>query len=178
MALMADLISEGSSVVYLDDWLLTSVDFEHHMKLIRTVLDRLRKAGLKYRLTKSSFCQKEITYLGHVISQEGIKVAPHNTDKVANFPRPRDKTEVRRLLGLLGFYRQYVKSYAAIAAPLYAVMSPTLPFVWYEECEEAAETLKERVISAPILAFPDFSRVFTLTRRIINRNGSRPIPER
>lgn len=86
MAIMADLISTGSSIVCLDDWLLTSEDFDSHLQLIRTVFERLRFAGLKFRLTKSHFFQKEVVYLGHVITQDGITVALHNVKKIQKLP--------------------------------------------------------------------------------------------
>jgi hypothetical protein len=143
MAMMADLISSGSSVVYLDDWLLCSSDFESHMQLLRTVFERLRASGLKYRLSKSHFFQKEITYLGHIISQEGIAVSPHNTDKVKEFPAPKCQREVRRFLGMCGFYRTFVRSYSTIALPLTRLSSDKVEFEWTKECELAMNKLKK-----------------------------------
>ena len=163
MAMMADLISSGSSVVYLDDWLLCSADFDSHMKLLRTVFERLRASGLKYRLSKSHFFQKQITYLGHIISREGIAVSPHNTDKVRDFPRPQSQKEVRRFLGMCGFYRTFVKAYSTIALPLTRLTGEQVDFIWTEECQEALEKLKIALTTAPVLVFPDFSVEFILT---------------
>lgn len=163
LAITADLISEGSSCIYVDDWLLSSKCFEQHLQLLRTVFTRLRFAGIKYRFTKSYFCQREITYLGHVISQKGIAVSPHNTEKIREFPTPKDRTGVRRLLGLFEFYRTYIKNFSKIAAPLIALTKETNPFVWSPDCEEAATILKQKICSAPILAFPNFKQQFVLT---------------
>lgn len=163
LALMADLISEGSSCVYLDDWLMTSKDFTSHLQLLRTVFERLRYAGLRYRLSKSHFCQNQVLYLGHIISQEGMSVAPHNVEKIKNFPNPKDKSGVRRLLGLFGFYRSFIKDFSNIAAPLIKLTNKDIPFVWSKECQDTADELKSRICSAPILKFPDFSRQFVLT---------------
>ena len=163
LALMADLISAGSACVYLDDYLMTSKDFPSHLKLLRTVFTRLQYAGLKYRLSKSSFCQKEVLYLGHIISQDGLSVAPHNYAKIRDFPNPTDKTGIRRLLGLFGYYRSFIKGFSAIAAPLINLTNKDTPFKWTEACEKATLELKERVTSAPILHFPDMSRQFILT---------------
>ena len=96
LPITADLISQGHSCVYIDGWLLTSTTFEHHMELLRTVFTRLRFAGLRYRFSKSFFCQTEITYLKHMIRQDGIA-------KIHDFPTPTDKTGVRRLLDLMAF---------------------------------------------------------------------------
>ena len=163
LAIMADLISNGSSCVYLDDWLMTSKDFPSHLQLLRTVFTRLRFAGLKYRLSKSFFCQKEVLYLGHVISQDGMAVAPHNVKKIVDFPAPKDKTGVRRLLGLFGFYRSFIKGFSKIAAPLIKLTNKDIVFHWDEECQRATAELKSHITSAPVLVFPDFSRQFILT---------------
>ena len=145
LAIMADLISQGSSVVYLDDWLLTSKDFDSHITLLRTVFDRLKYmyVGLKYRLSKSQFFQTKITYLGHVISEDGITVAPHNVEKIKNFPPPKNQTEVRRLLGLFGFYRSFVKAYSQIVSPMTKLLSSDLPrFHWGPDSQAAMEKLQ------------------------------------
>ena len=163
MAVMADMIREGSSVVYLDDWLITSTTFEEHLSLLDTVFQRLRKFDLRYRLSKSHFCQKEILYLGHVISEDGIKVAPHNTEKITKFPDPKDKSGVRRLLGLFGFYRMYIANFAMLAAPLTRLTGKDLDFKWDEACKQATEKLKTAITTSPVLKFPDFSKEFILT---------------
>ena len=163
LAIMSDLISQGSSCVYLDDWLMCSRTFDEHIALLDTVFNRLRYAGLKYRLSKSYFCQRKITYLGHVISQDGITVAPHNTTKIANFPTPKDKSGVRRMLGLFSFYRSYIKDFSKVANALIKLTKKDEPFVWTEDCEKAAQYLKDRITSAPILIFPNFNKQFVLT---------------
>ena len=163
MALNSDLIASGKSACYLDDWIMTSNTFEEHMDLLRTVFSRLRFAGLKYRPTKSQLCRKELLYLGHIISRNGIAVAPHNTDKIKKFPRPKNRTEVKRLLGLFGYYRTFIKGFAAIASPITKLTSQSVEFNWTQECENAAENLRGQITSAPILVFPDFTRQFILT---------------
>jgi len=163
LAIMADLISEGSSCVYLDDWLMASATFESHLQLLHTVFSRLRYSGLKFRLSKSQLCQKEILYLGHILSSEGIAVAPHNTDKIRKFPTPRNKTEVKRLLGLFGYYRSFIKNFARIAAPIIKLTSKDAEFAWSEECQRASEELRTRITTAPILVFPDITSPFILT---------------
>ena len=163
MALNSDLIASGKSACYLDDWIMTSHTFEEHMSLLRTVFSRLRYAGLKYRPSKSQLCRKELLYLGHIISRDGIAVAPHNTDKIKKFPRPKNRTEVKRLLGLFGYYRTFIKGFAAITSPITKLTSQSVEIRWNQECEEASENLRSQITSAPILAFPDFSRPFILS---------------
>lgn len=163
LAIMADLISEGSSCVYLDDWLMTSKTFQDHIQLLRTVFLRLRYSGLKYRPTKNQLCKREILYLGHLITGEGVTVAPYNTEKIKKFPPPTNKTEVKRLFGLYGYYRSFIKNFSKIAAPITRLLSQASTFNWTTECEEASQFLKTQITSAPILAYPDFSQTFTLT---------------
>ena len=139
-------------------------NFNSHITLLRTVFDRLKYVGLKYRLSKSQFFQTKITYLGHVISEDGITVAPHNVEKIKNFPPPKNQTEVRRLLGLFGFYRSFVKAYSQIVSPMTKLLSSDLPrFHWGLDSQAAMEKLQSIITSAPVLIFPDFSALFTLT---------------
>lgn len=103
-SLLSAAMSPGKACIYIDNWLLSSKAFEEDLDLLRTVLTRLCSVGLKYRFSKNCFCQKQITCLDHIITQEGIAVAPHNTIKIANFSRSKHKSGVRRLLGLFGLY--------------------------------------------------------------------------
>lgn len=120
---MADLISNGVGCVYLDDFLMCSTDFPKHLQLLGTLFTRLRYAGLHYRLSKSAFCKKEVLYFGHIISAEGMAVAPHNTQKIRDFLSPKNVQGVRQLLGLFGYYRTFIKGYSNIAQPIIALMS-------------------------------------------------------
>jgi hypothetical protein len=163
LALMADLISEGSSVVYLDDFLMTSSDWSSHVALLRTVFTRLRYAGLKYRLSKSQLCQMEVLFLGHILSQDGIAVAPHNTEKIKKFPQPKNVTEVRRMCGLFSYYRMFIKDFSKRIEPINRLTSKDTPFIWTQECEAVVNELKELLTSAPILVFPDFKVPFVLS---------------
>ena len=163
LALNSDLMASGKAACYLDDWIMTSNTFEEHIEILRTVFSRLRFAGLKYRPSKSQLCQKELLYLGHIISKDGMTVAPHNTEKIRKFPTPKNRTEVKRLLGLFGYYRAFIKGFSKIAAPIIKLTSQKVEFNWTQECEEATEFLRTQITSAPILAFPDFSQPFILT---------------
>jgi len=163
LAIMAVLISESSSCVYLDDWLMASTTFERHLQLLRMVFSRLHYVELKFRLSKSQLCQKEILYLAHILSSKGIAVAPHNTEKIKNFPTPRNKTEVKRLLGLFRYYRAFLKNFARIATPIIKLTSKDAGFVWSAECQRASEKLRTGITTAPILVFPDIKSPFILT---------------
>ena len=107
-------------LVYVDDVIIWSKDFESHLQHLDLVFQRLRMANLTLRHNKCEFAKQDILYLGHFISREGIKVDPSKIETVKSFPTPQNQYDVRSFLGLSGYYRKYVKGYAKIATPLTA----------------------------------------------------------
>ena len=145
-----------SCFVYLDDILIASKTFEEHLDHLREVFDRLRKAGLRLKPKKCLLLRREVPYLGHVISKEGIRPDPAKTEKVHRFPTPVDETKVRQFLGLASYYRRFVPGFAQIAAPLHALTKKNAVFHWTPECESAFSKLKELLTTAPVLSYPVF----------------------
>ena len=142
--------------VYLDDILVCSETFEDHLEHLKTVFERLRKAGLTLKPKKCFFALECVTYLGHVISREGVSPDPEKTNKVRDFPVPTDATRVRQFLGLASYYRRFVAGFAKIAGPLHRLLKKDVEFVWSEECKASFDSLKESLISAPVLVYPRF----------------------
>ncbi len=132
------------------------------MANMRDVFQRLRQAGLKVRPDKCHLFCREVVFLGHVVSRTGIKPDPSNIEKVKNWPRPKDITGLRGWLGLTGFYRRYIKDYAKIAQPLLRLNHKGVEFEWSEECEHAFQTLREALISPPVLIYPNYDQPFKL----------------
>ena len=114
------------------------------------------QAGLRLKPKKCQFLRAEVPFLGHVISQQGIKPDPLKTQKVKNYPPPLDVTGVRRFLGLASYYRRFIPSFAQIASPLHALTKKNVAFHWTTDCERAFEQLKDKLVSAPVLVFPKF----------------------
>ena len=141
-------------LVYLDDIVLFSRTVKEHLIRLRLILDRLRKANLKLKPTKCHLLKKTVTFLGHVVSEDGIATDPTKVESVQNWPTPQSITEVRSFVGLCSYYRRFVRNFAMIAAPLHALTSKNSRFYWSEECQEAFEVLKSRLVSTPILAMP------------------------
>ena len=102
--------------------------------------------------SKCEFWLKEVQFLGHVVSNEGIKVDPSKIEAVLNWDRPRTPTEVRSFLGLAGYYRRFVQDFAKIATPLTKLTRKNEKFIWNERCEESFQELKTRLVTAPVLA--------------------------
>ena len=151
-----------SVLVYLDDVIVFGRTFDEKLNRLRDVFDRLRDAGLKLRPDKCTFFAKEVTFLGHVISSDGVLPNPANIDKVRSWPIPRNVTELRAFLGLCSYYRRFVKNFAQVAQPLYALTKKGTPYVWSNECEHAFNTLRQTLISPPLMSFPVFSEPFTV----------------
>ena len=156
---LGDLMNKGVSI-YIDDLVIGSDSVEEHIRLIREVLKRLRKAGLKLKLEKCKFMQKKIDYLGHTLSDRGIEVNDLKVRSIKNYPTPKDKKQIKSFLGLSGFYRNFIKNYATVATPLTNLLKEDTPFVWTVEQQSAFEELKEKLSAPPVLAFPDFSQPF------------------
>ena len=147
---------------YLDDIIVFSSTWEDHLARLCEVFERLRHAKLKLGPAKCTFAAKEVSYLGHRVTEEGLLPVPALLAAIRDIPPPKTATEVRSFLGLAGYYRLYVKGFAAIAAPLHALTRKDALFHWSEECQAAFDQLKVRLTTSPITAFPDFSKEFRL----------------
>ena len=143
--------------MYIDDIVVMGKSFHDHLLNLRVVMDKLREAGLKMKLSKCAFFRKEVIYLGHKISREGISTDPSKVDVVSKWSTPATVQELQRFLGLAGYYKRYVKNFAGIAKPLYRLTEKGRDFKWTSECAEAFGKLKTLLVSAPILIFPMIS---------------------
>jgi hypothetical protein len=104
-------------LVYLDDILLFSETIQDHARRMRLVFDRIEEANFKLDIAKCTFGVPKVAYLGHVVSQEGVAPDPSKVTAIWNFPRPKTVRDVRAFLGLSGYYRYFIKEYAAISLP-------------------------------------------------------------
>jgi hypothetical protein len=146
--------------VFIDDILIYSRTTEEHDEHLRLVLQCLREHKLYGKLSKCSFYQSRIHYLGHVISGEGIVVDPAKVEAIMEWPAPMNVTEVRSFMGLAGYYRRFVEGFSKIANPITELQKKNKKFVWTEKCAEAFRRLKELLTTAPILKVPDMDADF------------------
>ena len=142
-------------LVYLDDFLLHTPDLESHLILLDKVLARLQSYGLKIRPSKCEILKTEVEYLGHRISEEGISPLAASVDKIKNYPRPGTCKQVRRLVGLANWYREYVRDFSTLIRPLTQCMSKS-SFKWTDQCEDAFQKVKNLFSSEDVLAYPDY----------------------
>ena len=150
--------------VYLDDVLVVSETFQDHLLHLREVFSRLRAANLRLKPKKCGLLRQQVSFLGHVVSTEGIRADPMKTEKIESYPRPSNVTEVRRFLGLASYYRRFVPGFAVLASPLHALTKKSATFQWGEAAESAFVRLKTALSRPPVLAYPQFGpgRTFIL----------------
>ncbi|KAL8598501.1 hypothetical protein ACOMHN_051289 [Nucella lapillus] len=149
---------------FMDDILIASETWEEHMSQLAEVLLRLRRANLTARPTKCQVGYPDLEFLGFVVGKNTKQPEKSKIERMLSSARPKSKTEVRSLLGLIGFYREFVPNFAAITSPLSDLTKKGQPPVvqWTEAAEKALKTVKERLGTYPILKLPDMSKQFTL----------------
>ena len=167
---LMDIVLAGlkwqSCLVYIDDVVIYSPTFEQHLIDLTNVFQALREANLTLKASKCCFCRKEMKYLGHIVTQDGIKPDPTLTKAVSNFPQPKTIKDVQSFLGLSGYYRRFIKDYAKIAEPLIKQLRQlkerNYHLNWNSQCTIAFETLKKKLTNAPIMSTPNFKEPFIL----------------
>ena len=148
--------------VYIDDLLIFSRSLEEHLDHLRLVMNRLRQAKLKLKPTKCHFVRHSVEFLGHIITSSGLSPNPKQVAAVQDFPVPQSIHQLRQYLGLTSYYRRFIGRFAKIAAPLYRLTKKEVKWEWSKECQLAFETLKDKLMQAPVLIYPDFKEKFVL----------------
>lgn len=148
---------------YLDDVIIYASSLEEHNTKLKNVFDRFRANNLKLQPDKCEFLHKEICYLGHLITENGVKPNPKKISAIAEYPRPTNPKSIKQFLGLLGYYRKFINKFATIAKPLTYLLKKDVPFVWGLDQENAFQNLKSCLTREPILQYPDFTKPFALT---------------
>ena len=163
---LMDLTLSGLSpdriLAYMDDIVIFSKTFGDHIISLDAVLTRLGESGIQLRADKCVLGVHNLEFLGFELSKDGVKPQKRLTQAVQDFPAPKSRKEVRRFLGLSGFYRAFVKRYATIAKPLTELTSEKISFKWTDECKKSFNELKNALLTAPVLAFPQPSEKFVL----------------
>jgi hypothetical protein len=150
-------------LVYLDDIVIFGETLQVHNEKLREVLGKMRKHNLKLQPDKCEFLRKEVAFLGHVITKDGVKPDEKKVEAVRNFPVPTCTRTLKSFLGLAGYYRRFLPNFSRIAKPLTELLRKNTPYVWDNKTDKAFNTLKESLITEPLLQYPDFTRPFVLT---------------
>ena len=149
-------------MVFIDDILVYSKDAQEHEQHLKIVLQTLREKKLYVKLNKCDFWIKEVSFLGHIVSTEGIRVDPTKVEAVVNWKSPRYVNKVRSFLGLAGYYRKFVRGLSVIASPLTKLLMKGIKFEWIDKCQNSFEQLKWMLVEAPVLTQPTSGKEYTL----------------
>ena len=149
-------------IIFIDEILIYSRSAEEHERHLRLVLERLRDQKLFAKLSKCRFWKREVGFLGHRVSEEGVAVDPEKIAAIKEWPHPTSVTEIRSFLGLAGYYRKFVQGFASISKPLTRLTGKGIAYEWSIETEKAFEKLKEALTTAPILALPKPNQPYTV----------------
>lgn len=150
------------ALVFFDDILIYSKTFPEHLVHLSSVLSLLQTHQWQVKLSKCAFAQSSISYLGHVISGSGVATDPSKIVTITQWPTPSTVKEVRVFLGITGYYRKFIKHYGIIAKPLTDLLRKGALFVWTLAVDTDFQTLKQALITAPVLALPDFNKTFVI----------------
>jgi len=140
--------------VFLDDFLLLSNKFEDHLLHLSEVATQLRKAGLTINVQKSQFCLRQVDYLGYLVGEGTLQVNPNKISAVNEFPIPKTQKQLRRFLGMTGWYQRFISNYSSVIFPLTELLRGK-DFQWNEN-------IKAKLCSAPCLVHPDYEKPFIL----------------
>ena len=147
---------------YQDDIIVFSKDWDEHIQRLLKVFQRLREANLWLGHKKCTLAKAFVTFLGHLVSEEGLRPDPRLLESIQEIQPPSSVTEVRSFLGLVGYYRRFIKGFFKIAAPLNKLLEKNKPFVCTSECMATYQELKELLLKELVVAYPDFSIPFRL----------------
>lgn len=148
--------------VYFDDIFIFSRTFKEHLSHLQDVFNRLRRYELQAKISKCQFVAKQLVFVGHLVSAEGITPDPAKINVVKEWPVPRSTTDVRSFVGLCSYYRKFIDHFATIAAPLHVLQSNQVKFHWEQAHQVAFDKLKQALTTAPLLTMPDFEKPFIL----------------
>jgi len=138
----------------MDDITSPSHTFTEGLEHLGCIFDRLLEANLKLKPSKCAFFQKKITFLGHVVSEEGISTNDAKIKAIKTWPTPKSVKDIKSFIGLASYYRRFVQGFSKIAKPLHKLGEKGVKLVWTDEAQQAFDTLKEALTTAPVWAYP------------------------
>ena len=155
---MMEIVLNGlqwqTCLIYLDDVIVFGRDFEEHLDRLSGVLDRIQKAGLKLQPAKCHILKKQVSFLGHLVCENGVLPHPDNIAKIVQWPRPQNVTRVRQILGMGSYYRRFIHKYSELVNPLVKLTRKSVQFEWTQECENSFNALKSVLTGSSILSYP------------------------
>ena len=152
----------GKILAYIDDVIVPGKIFKDHLNNLSLTFERFRKYNLKLKPKKCNLFHTETVFLGRKVSAEGVSVNPENIDKVKKWPIPKSVKDVESFLGFINYHREHIPDYGNITGVLYQLTGRKAVFDWKEAHQAAFELLKRKMLSAPILSYPNAHDTFIL----------------
>jgi hypothetical protein len=147
-------------VVFIDNILIFSKNEEEHNEHLRLVLQKLRENHLYAKLNKCEFWLKEVSFLGHNISEGGISVDPSKVKDVLSSNTPQNVLDIRSFLGLAGYYRRFIRGFSKIFMPMTELLEKSKTFEWTPWREASFQEMKKILTTTPVLTMPDIEKPF------------------
>lgn len=160
--LLGDIVGKYC-LVYMDDIIIYSASLQQHIQDLKVVFKKLKMSNLKMQQDKSEFLRKEIDFLGHIVTPEGIKPNPKKIEAIKKFPLPTTRTHIKSFIGLLSYYRKFIKDLAKITKPLTKQLKGKKTVEISEDYKNAFEHAKTLLCNDPILTYPNYEQPFILT---------------
>nr|GFC83340.1 reverse transcriptase domain-containing protein [Tanacetum cinerariifolium] len=161
MAIFHDMI-EQTMKVFMDDFLVFGDSFSTFLTNLEKMLKRCEDTKLALNWEKGHFMVKECIVLGHKISKKGIEVDKAKIELISKLPHPTTIKGIRSFLGHAGFYRRFIKDFSKISRPMTHLLEKNAPFIFFDDCVQAFQTLKKKLTEAPILIAPNWDQPFKL----------------
>lgn len=152
----------STALLYLDDLILFNKTFDGHMELLRTVFHKFRTANLRMNAKKCRFCVDSLIFLGFRINQQGVSIDSSRFDAIKSYPVPKNIKQLRQYLGLMMYFKRFIKNHSAITAPLRRLLQKNEDYIWTDEHQRSFEKLKEIVLTETTLAYPRPGVPFTI----------------
>jgi hypothetical protein len=149
-------------VVFIDDILIFSKNEEEHDEHLRLVLQKLKENQLYAKLNKYEFWLKEVSFLGHIISEGGISVDPSKVKAILSWKTPQNVSDIISFLGLAGYYRRSIEGFSKISKPVTELLAKCMTFEWMPRSEASFQELKKRLTTAPLLTMPNVEKSFSI----------------
>jgi transposase InsO family protein len=149
-------------MVYIDDIIVASDTWQQHKAALKGIFKALEDNNFTLNQDKCHFCLPTMTILGFTFSADGIHLKGQHTKALREFPAPKTKKELERCLGLLTYFRKFIRNFATKAKPLTKLLRKESPFLWSSECNDAFKSLKTEILNCDCLQLPDYSQEFTV----------------
>ena len=166
MQLMHDIfrpLLDRSVLVFIDDILVYSSNIEDHRRHVREVLELLRKNQLYAKASKCELIKSRVEFLGHMIDENGLHMTEDKVEAILKWPPLKSVSEVQSFIGLIGYYRKFIRMFSEIAAPLTELTQKGKPFEWTSAQQQAFDALKKKVSEHPVLILPNPSLPYLVT---------------